>query len=120
MKKLSSLLQTLYLGPIVNSCALKRRLRETTEFIAFVHDVNTYNYIIRNKIVTPPNFCAIDIKNISPSIFNCCNASLIMQRLLANGFSRDYSKAVVEALEIVRDGTRVMWRDEVIRQRYER
>ena len=43
-----------------------------------------------------------------------------MQRLLANGFSRDYSKAVVEALEIVRDGTRVMWRDELIKQIYER
>ena len=39
----------------------------------------------------------------------------IMQRLLANGFSRE-EKAVVEALEIVRDGKRVKGRDEVIQQ----
>ena len=40
----------------------------------------------------------------------------IMQRLLAHGFSRNESKAVVEALEIARDDKRVKWRDEVIQQ----
>ena len=115
VEKLSSFIQHLYLGPIVNSGVLKWRLKDTKDFITFIHDVNTF--ISANNITSPPIICSIDIKNMFPSIFKDLALPAIKQRLLGHGFSTDESNAVVSALEIVRDGTRALWRDEVVRQK---
>jgi hypothetical protein len=115
VEKLSSFIQHLYLGPIVNSGVLKWRLKDTQDFITFIHNVNTF--ISANNITSPPIICSIDIKNMFPSLFKDLALPAIKQRLLGHDFLTDESNAVVSALEIVRDGTRVLWRDEVVRQK---
>ena len=67
VEKLSSFIQHLYIGPIVNSGVLKWRLKDTKDFITFIHDVNTF--ISANNITSPPIIYSIDIKKMFPSIF---------------------------------------------------
>ena len=114
VENLSALLQYCYLGPIVNSGILKWRLRDTKELIQFLHQVN--DYIKINKITTPPSLCCVDIKNMFPSIFKSLALPAVKKQLLQRGYSAAEVKAVIDALEIVRDGTRVQWREETIQQ----
>ena len=51
-----------------------------------------------------------------PSIFKSLALPAIKKQLLHRGHSAAEVKAVLDALEIVRDGTRVEWRDETIQQ----
>ena len=55
VEHLSALLQHCYLGPIVNSGILKWRLKDTKEFIKFLHRVNDHiklNKITKSKSTT--------------------------------------------------------------------
>ena len=72
--------------------------------------------MIANKVSTPPKIAAIDIKNMFPSVFLNLALPAITERLLNHGFGEAESPAVLAALELVWDGTRVKWRDDVIRQ----
>ena len=114
VENLSSLLQFSYLGPIVNSGVLKWRLQDTTDLIKFLHSVN--DYFIENKVTALPSICSIDIKNMFPSIFKSLALPSIKARLVERGYKRTEINAVLEALEIVRDGTRVKWGKDTIKQ----
>ena len=114
VENLSSFLQFSYLGPIVNSGVLKWRLKDTNEFIKFLHTVN--DYLVENKVTSMPSICSIDIKNMFPSIFKDLALPAIKSRLMQRGHGRAEVNAVLEALEIVRDGTRVKWRNDLIKQ----
>ena len=50
------------------------------------------------------------------SIFKSLALPAVKKQLLHKGYSAAEVKAVIEALEIVRDGTRVQWREETIQQ----
>ena len=114
VENLSAFLQYSYLGPIVNSGVLKWRLRDTKEFIQFVHGFN--DFIRENKISSPLSLCTVDIKNMFPSIFKELAFPAIKKQLERRGHSRLEVQAVLEALEIVRDGTRVKWKEDIIKQ----
>ena len=114
VENLSALLQFSYLGPIVNSGVLKWRLKDTTDFVRFLHSVN--DYLLENRVTDKPSICSIDIKNMFPSVFKSLALPAIKARLQQRGYGRAEVNAVLEALEIVRDGTRVQWRDETIKQ----
>ena len=66
VQNLSSFLQFSYLGPIINSGVLKWRLKDTKEFIHFLHDVN--DEIKQRQIKSTISICTLDIKNMLPSI----------------------------------------------------
>ena len=114
VENLSSLIQFSYLGPIVNSGVLKWRLQDTTDLIKFLHSVN--DYFMENKVTNIPSICSIDIKNMFPSIFKSLAFPSIKARLVERGYKRTEVNAVLEALEIVRDGTRVQWGSDTIKQ----
>ena len=114
VENLSSFLQFCYLGPIVNSGVLKWRLKDTNCFIKFLHSVN--DHLVENRVTAVPSICSIDIKNMFPSIFKDLALPAIKSRLLQRGHKRAEVNAVLEALEIVRDGTRVQWRNDTIKQ----
>ena len=114
VENLSSMLQFSYLGPVVNSGVLKWRLKDTTDFVRFLHSVN--DYLLENRVTDIPSICSIDIKNMFPSIFKSLAFPAIRARLHQRGYGRAEVNAVIEALEIVRDGTRVQWRSETIKQ----
>ena len=114
VENLSSLLQFCYLGPIVNSGVLKWRLKDTTDLIKFVHSVN--DFLLTNRVTSVLSVCSIDIKNMFPSIFKNLALPAIRSRLIERGYSRVEVNAVMEALTIVRDGTRVKWGEETIKQ----
>ena len=114
VERLSSFPQHSYLGPIVNSGNLQWRLRDTKEFIQFIHSFN--DHIRDLKITTPISLCSVDIKNMFPSVFKTLAFPAIKQQLEKRGHSVLEIKAVLEALEIVRDGTRVKWKEDIIKQ----
>ena len=62
VEKLSSFFQFSYLGPIVNYGVLKWRLKDTNEFIRFLHPVN--DHLFQNKVTSMPSTCSIDIIDI--------------------------------------------------------
>ena len=62
VEKLSSFFQFSYLGPIVNYGVLKWRLKDTNEFIRFLHPVN--DHLFQNKVKSMPSTCSIDIIDI--------------------------------------------------------
>ena len=51
-----------------------------------------------------------------PSVFKELALPAIKEKMLNHGFGEAETKAVMAALEIIRDGTRVQWRGEIIRQ----
>ena len=114
VQNLSSFLQFSYLGPIINSGLLKWRLRDTKELIKFLHDVN--DQIKLDKITSPISICTLDIKNMFPSINQDLAMPAIKMQLEKRGYSSAEINAVGEALEIVRDGTRVQWEGKVYKQ----
>ena len=111
---MSAFLQFCYLGPVVNSGVLKWRLQDTNDLVRFLHSVN--DYLLENKITTEPSICTVDIKNMFPSIFKSLALPAIKARLVERGYKRSEVSAVLEALEIVRDGTRVQWGSSTIKQ----
>ena len=114
VENLSSFLQFSYLGPIVNSGVLKWRLKDTTDLIKFIHSVN--DNLRENKVSTMISVCSIDIKNMFPSIFKSLAFPAIKARLVERGYGQAEVNAVLEALEIIRDGTRVKWGPDTIKQ----
>ena len=68
------------------------------------------------QIQESPSLCSVDIKNMFPSIFKQLALPAIKKQLLKKGYSIAEVQAVNDALEIVRDGTRVQWRDDTIQQ----
>ena len=114
VENLSAFLQFCYLGPVVNSGVLKWRLQDTNDLVRFLHSVN--DYFLENKITTEPSICTVDIKNMFPSIFKSLALPAIKARLVERGYKRSEVSAVLEALEIVRDGTRVQWGSSTIKQ----
>ena len=114
VENLSSFVQFCYLGPIVNSGVLKWRLKDTTDLIKFIHSVN--DYLRENRVSSKISICSIDIKNMFPSIFKNLALPAIKVRLVEKGYGRAEVKAVLEALEIIRDGTRVKWGLDTIKQ----
>ena len=114
VENLSAFLQYSYLGPIVNSGALQWRLRDTKELIQFLHGVN--DWIREAECSTPISLCTVDIKNMFPSIFKDLALPAIKKQLQKRKYSNAEIKAVMDALRIIRDGTRVRWRKEVIKQ----
>ena len=65
---------------------------------------------------SPISVCSVDIKNMFPSIFKELALPAIKQQLERRGHSSMEVKAVLEALELVRDGTRVKWKEDIIKQ----
>ena len=114
VENLSSFLQFSYLGPIINSGVLQWRLRDTKELIQFIHGVN--DKIKEDKITSTISLCTLDIKNMFPSIFKSLALPAIKLQLEKKSYNPNEVKAVLEALEIIRDGTRVKWNDSVVRQ----
>ena len=114
VQNLSSFLQFSYLGPFTNSGVLKWRLRDTKEFIQFLHDVN--DQIKKKHITSTLSLCTLDIKNMFPSIFKDLAMPAIKTQLEKKAYSPVEVKAVLEALEIVRDGTRVQWDESIYKQ----
>ena len=102
------------MGPVVNSGNLKWRLKDTKTFVQFLHQVN--DYIEIQKIQTPPLICSIDIKNMFPSIFKDLAFPAIQNQLAGLGYSKKEIEAVLEGLKIVRDGTRVKWKEYTVKQ----
>ena len=114
VQNLSSFLQFSYLGPIINSGVLKWRLKDTKEFIHFLHDVN--DEIKQGQIKSTISICTLDIKNMFPSIYKDLAMPAIKKQLERRGYTSAEINAVGEALEIVRDGTRVEWNENVFKQ----
>ena len=114
VENLSAFLQYSYLGPIVNSGVLKWRLRDTKSTIQFIHHVN--DHIKKERITTAPSICCVDIKKMFPSIYKSLALPAIKKQLLQRGHSEAETRAVLDALEIVRDGTRVKWKEDTIKQ----
>ena len=114
VQNLSSFLQFSYLGPIIDSGVLKWRLRDTKELIQFLHGVN--DNIREEHITSTISICTLDIKNMFPSIFKSLAMPAIKLQLQKRGHTPAEIQAVLEALEIVRDGTRVQWDGDVIKQ----
>ena len=114
IENLSSLIQFCYLGPIANSGKLKWRLKDTTHLIRFLHTVN--DFILERRISDRLNICSVDIKNMFPSIYKDLAFPAIKKHLKSRGHSNWEIEAVIEALRIVRDGTRVGWKGSVIKQ----
>ena len=114
VENLSALIQHCYLGPIVNSGKLKWRLKDTNHLVQFLHMVN--DHIKENRICTSLSMCCVDIKNMFPSIYKDLAFPAIKKELNDRGYSVLEVEAVLEALRIVRDGTRVQWKGNVIKQ----
>ena len=114
VEHLSALLQHCYLGPIVNSGRLKWRLKDTTHLIQFLHTVN--DYIVENRINSPLSICSVDIKNMFPSIYKDLAFPAIKKQLTDKGYSTREVQAVMEGLRIVRDGTRINWKGQTVKQ----
>ena len=114
VENLSALIQHCYLGPIVNSGKLKWRLKDTNHLVQFLHTVN--DYIKDNRICTSLSMCCVDIKNMFPSIYKDLAFPAIRKKLNDRGHSSHEIEAVLEALRIVRDGTRVQWKGDVVKQ----
>ena len=114
VENLSALLQFRYLGPIANSGILKWRLKDTTHLIQFLHMVN--DYIVERRITDRLNICSVDIKNMFPSIFKDLALPAVKKQLKERGHKNEEIEAVIEALKIVRDGTRVSWFGSTIKQ----
>ena len=114
VENLSSFIQFCYLGPIVNSGVLRWRLKDTTDLIKFIHSVN--DHLIENRISSRISICSIDIKNMFPSIFKSLAFPAIKARLVERGYGRAEVNAILEALEIIKDGTRVKWGQDTIKQ----
>ena len=105
IENLSSFLQFSYLGPIIDSGVLQWRLRDTKELIQFLHGIN--DKIRVDKITSPISICTLDIKNMFPSIFKNLALPAIKIQLERRSHSPEEIQAVMDALVIVRDGTRV-------------
>ena len=114
VENLSALLQHSYLGPIVNSGVLKWRLKDTTHLVQFLHEVN--DFIKEQKISSKLSMCSVDIKNMFPSIYKDLALPAINKQLVQKGHSEGEIEAVIEALKIVRDGTRVFWNGSIVKQ----
>ena len=113
-ENLSAFVQFSYLGPIIDSGVLKWRLRDTKELIQFLHGVN--DNIREDHITSTISMCTLDIKNMFPSIFKDLAFPAIRLQLEKRGHSQAEVRTVLEALEIVKNGTRVYWNGSVIKQ----
>ena len=89
-------------------------LRDTKELIQFIHGVK--DKIKEDQITSTISLCTLDIKNLFPSIFKSLSLPAIKLQLEKKSYNPNEVKAVLEALEIIRDGTRVKWNDSVVRQ----
>ena len=114
VENLSSFIQFSYLGPIIASGVLRWGLRDTKELVQFLHEVN--DTIRADHITSTLSVCTLDIKNMFPSIYKDLALPAIRLQLEKRGHSQAEIKAVLEALEIVCDGTRVYWDGSVIKQ----
>ena len=111
---LSTLLDHVYLKPIVNSGLCKRRLGDTRDALLFIETLN--NHLWSNSIQEKPTIFAMDISNCFPSIKLKLALPAVSKYLTMRGLQNQEIKGVLEGLKVVRNGNFFKWKETYFNQ----